>query len=79
MVFEDLNFVIRLKVGPKFIHQDGQWVSLVISRGETQVRNLVFYMGKVPVNLIRTWLEGFNRPLWVMVNLNTEDGLQIYF
>lgn len=35
-------------------------------------------MGKVFVNLIGNWKEGFSQPMWVMTNLKAEDGLDIY-
>jgi hypothetical protein len=78
LVFEGINFVIRLKVGPKFIDQEGNLVALTISKGETRIINKVFYMGKIFVNLIGVWKEGFSQPMWVMTNLNPEDGLDIY-
>jgi transposase len=72
LVFEGLNFVIRLKVGPKFTDQEGRLVGLTVSKGETQVINQVF------VNLIGVWKEGFSQPMWVMTNLKAEDLLDIY-
>jgi hypothetical protein len=78
LVLEGLNFVIRLKVGPKFTDQEGKLVALTVSKGETRVLNKVFYMGKILVNLIGVWKEGFAQPLWVMTNLKAEDGLGIY-
>jgi hypothetical protein len=78
LVFEGLNFVIRLKVGPKFIDQEGKLIALTVAKGETRVINKVFYMGKIFVNLIGVWKEGFTQPMWVMTNLKAEDGLDIY-
>ena len=78
VVFEGINFVIRLKVGPKFTDQEGKMVALTISKGETRITNKVFYMGKVFVNLIGVWKEGFSQPMWVMTNLKAQDGLEIY-
>ncbi len=45
LVAEGLNFVIRLKVGPKFTDETGHLVTLTVSKGETRVINKVFYMG----------------------------------
>ena len=70
--------MIRLKVGPKFTDQEGKLVALTVSKGETRVLNKVFYLGKILVNLIGVWKEGFAQPLWVMTNLKAEDGLGIY-
>jgi len=78
LVFEELNFVIRLKVGPKFTDQEGKLVALTVAKGETRIINKVFYMGKVFVNLIGVWKEGLTQPMWIMTNLNAEDGLLIY-
>lgn len=78
LVLEGINFVIRLKVGPKFTDQEGKIVALTISKGERRVINKVFYMGKIFVNLIGIWKEGFSQPMWVMTNLKAEDALDIY-
>jgi hypothetical protein len=78
LVTEELNFVIRLKVGAKFLDQEGKVVALSVKKGETRILNKVFYRGKVFVNLIGQWKEGLNEPLWVMTNLSAEEGLAIY-
>jgi hypothetical protein len=78
LVFEGINFVIRLKEGPKFTDQQGNLVTLSICKGETRPINKVFYMGKVFVNVIGIWQEGFSKPLWVMTNLDAKMGLSIY-
>ena len=79
LVAEDVNFVIRLKVGPNFYDQEGQPVVLSIAEGEKRILNKVFYKGKVFVNVIGFWRKGFAQPMWVMTNLKAEDGLAIYF
>jgi hypothetical protein len=78
LVTEELNFVIRLKLGATFYDQEGKSVALSVKKGETRILNKVFYMGKVFVNLIGQWKEGLSEPLWVMTNLNAEEGLSIY-
>jgi hypothetical protein len=78
LVLEKINFVIRLKGGPKFTDQEGKLVALSIRKGETRTINKVFYMGKVFVNVIGVWKDGFSKPLWVMTNLDAEQGLAIY-
>jgi hypothetical protein len=35
-------------------------------------------MGKVFVNVIGRWKEGFNEPIWIMTNLPAEQGLTFY-
>ena len=78
LVFEKLNFVIRLKEGAKFTDREGNLVALSIRKGETRTINKVFYKGKVFVNLIGIWREGFSKPLWVMTNLEAKQGLDVY-
>ena len=76
---EQVNFVIRLKVGANFYDQEGKLVPLNIQKGEKRIINKVFYMGKVFVNVIGWWKEGLSKPMWVMTNLPAEQGLDIYF
>jgi hypothetical protein len=78
LVAEGVNFVIRLNVGPKFYDGEGKPVVLSITPGETRILNKVFYKGKVFVNVIGVWQKGFSNPMWVMTNLNAEEGLAIY-
>jgi hypothetical protein len=81
LVEEQVNFVIRLKLGshpPKIWDADGQEVVLTISPGETVIHNRVWYKGKVCVNLIGKWKKGFSEPLWIVTNLPAQEGLRIY-
>ena len=78
MVSEAVNFVICLKEKVTFYDGEGKPVVLSIAKGETRILNKVFYKGKVFVNVIGVWREGFSKPLWVMTNLKAEDGLAIY-
>jgi hypothetical protein len=78
LVTEQLNFVIRLKVGPNFFDQEGKPVPLSVQKGEKRILNKVFYLGKVFVNVIGVWQEGLSEPMWVMTNLPAEQGLAIY-
>jgi hypothetical protein len=81
-VIEQIHWVIRLNLRanpPKFYDEDGREVALTISRDETIIHNHVWYMGKVEVNLIGTWNKGFAEPLWVMTDLEANQGLLIYF
>lgn len=75
---EEVNFVIRLKVGAHFFDQEGNRVALSVKKGETRILNKVFYMGKVFVNVIGQWQEGLSEPIWVMTNLSAEEGLAFY-
>jgi len=78
---EQVNFVIRLNLGShpaKFLDADGREVALSISPGETVIHPQVWYKGQVCVNLIGNWNRGFTQPLWVMTNLEAQQGLRIY-
>lgn len=82
LVEEQINFVIRLNLGshpPKFWDGDGREVALTISPGETVIHPQVWYKGKVCLNLIGVWSQGFQDPLWIMTNLEPKAGQQIYF
>jgi hypothetical protein len=77
-----INFVIRLNLGahpPHFFDENKQRVTLQIDPGETVVYRNLWYKGKVRVNVIGYWQQGYAEPLWVMSNLQAEVGGQIYF
>jgi hypothetical protein len=78
LILEQVNFVIRLKVGAHFFDQEGKQVILSVKKGETRILNKVLYMGKVFVNVIGQWKEGLHEPLWIMTNLPAEQGLEFY-
>ena len=78
LVSEEVNFVIRLKVGAHFFDQEGKQVTLSVKKGETRILNKVFYRGKVFVNVIGQWQTGLKEPLWVMTNLPAEQGWSFY-
>lgn len=78
LVMEKVNFVIRLKLGAHFFDGEGKPVSLNVKKGETRILNKVFYLGKVFVNIIGWWKEGFQEPMWGMTNLPAEQGLAFY-
>lgn len=77
-----INFVIRLKLGahpPQFFDENKQPIELVAEPGKTVIYHNLWYKGKVRVNLIGYWQNGYAEPLWVMTNLKAEVGGQIYF
>ncbi|MFN3762579.1 MAG: transposase [Anaerolineae bacterium] len=81
LVAEGIHFVIRLNLGshpPKFLDSEGREVSLEILPGETIIYRDVLYKGQIRVNLIGIWRKGFLEPLWVMTDLEPEEGLRIY-
>ena len=77
-----INFVNRLHLGahpPQFFDENKQRVALQIDPGDTVIYRNLFYKGKVRVNVIGYWQQGYAEPLWVMSNLPAEVGGQIYF
>lgn len=77
-----INFVIRLKLGahpPEFLDENKQRVELSLDPEETRIYRNLWYKGKVRVNVIGYWQQGYAEPLWVMTNLRAEVGGQIYF
>ena len=78
LVIEEVNFVIRLKLGAHFFDQEGKRIALNVKKGETRILNKVFYMGKVFVNVVGWWKEGLKEPIWIMTNLPAEQALAFY-
>jgi hypothetical protein len=78
---ENIHFVIRLKLGshpPVFLDEEGQRVDLSLAPGEERVIRNIFYKGQVRVHLIGRWHKGFAQPLWVMTDLDPQQGWAIY-
>lgn len=82
LVFEGINFIIRLKVGLKFIDQEGELVALTISRRNTGNQQGVLY-GQSVCQSDGGWKEGFSQPMWItlalvpsasVTNLKAEGG-----
>ena len=46
--------------------------------GQQVVYQDVCYMGEVRVNVIGVWRRRLSCPLWVMTDLEPEEGLRIY-
>jgi hypothetical protein len=81
LIEEQIHFVIRLKKtpsGPKFTDEHGQEVKLNVGMGQQVIYRDVYYMGEARVNVIGIWRRGLSRPLWVMTDLEPEEGLRIY-
>lgn len=79
-VTEGMKFVIRLNIGnhPTLCNGEGEEVILSVTPGERSFRRGLYYKGKVRVNVAGEWQEGFSEPLWVITNLEPEEGLEIY-
>lgn len=81
LIAEQIHYVIRLKkttTGPKFTDEQGQEVKLNVGMGQKVIYRDVDYMGEVRVNVIGFWRRGLSRPLWVITDLEPEEGLRIY-
>lgn len=79
-VAEGMKFVIRLNTGnhPSLCNEEGEEVVLSVTPGERVFRRGLYYKGEVKVNVAGEWREGFKEPLWVITNLEPEEGLEIY-
>jgi len=77
---EGIRFVCRLNSGnhPTFKDEEGNEVMLSLAAGERVLRRGLSYKGKVKVNVAGEWRKGFKEPLWVITNLEPEEGLKIY-
>jgi len=79
---EEIDFVIRLRLGPKapkFFNAEGREVQLLIAPdGKPKTFHQLTYKGEIPVNIFGIWKPGFKKPLWVMTSLSPEEGYRIY-
>ena len=85
LVASDIQFVIRLNMGnnpPNFYYDADQKQQLrlaIAPLNKPKIYRQVYYMGEVPLNVIGIWQYGFKQPIWIMTNLEPEDGLKLYF
>ena len=63
---------------PTFYDEEGNRVILSLEPGERVFRRGLYYKGKIEVNVAGEWEKGFKRPLWIITNLEPEEGLEIY-
>jgi len=81
---EQIKYVIRLNQGskpPKFYYdaRQKQELKLKIALGEgPKIYRQIYYQGVLLVNVIGIWEAGFKSPLWIITNLDPEEGLRIY-
>lgn len=80
---EGIQFVIRLKLGeephqPRLVDGEGKPVKLFVRPGETVIRDNLYYLGRVKVNLIGYWRKSLSKPLWIVTSLDPQRGLEIY-
>ena len=85
LVNEAVPFVIRLNLGanpPHFYYDREQKHPLrllVAPINKPQIYRQVYYQGEVCLDVVGIWRYGFKQPLWIMTNLEPEDGLALYF
>ncbi len=76
----DIQFVIRLKTGnnPTILNEEGEKISLTVSKGKEVYYRGVYYKGKTQVNVAGRWEVGFNEPIWVITSMEPSEALDIY-
>ena len=81
---EQIKYVIRLNQDsqpPKFYYdaRGKRELKLRIAPGEgPKIYRQVYYQGVLQVNIVGVWEAGFKSPLWIITNLEPEEGLRIY-
>lgn len=81
---EQIRYVIRLNQGskpPKFYYdaKGKRELKLRIALGEgPKIYRQVYYQGVLLTNVIGIWEAGFKSPLWIITNLEPEEGLRTY-
>jgi hypothetical protein len=84
LVDADVHFVIRLNMGshpPNFYYDAGQKRPLrlaIAPISKPQIYRQEYNMGEVRLNVIGIWRYGFKDSLWIMTNMDPEDGLALY-
>jgi hypothetical protein len=81
LVEERIPFVIRLNLGrqqPTLLNDEKRRVKLHVSRGKQVSYQGLLYKGNVLVNVAGIWRKGLKEPLWIITNLEPEEGLAIY-
>lgn len=78
---EEIDFVIRLNLGrhqPTLLDDEDRRVKLHVTRQKQVSYRGLRYKGNVRVNVAGIWRKGLKEPLWVITNLDPEEGLCIY-
>jgi hypothetical protein len=84
LVKADVRFVIRLNLGanpPRFYYDAKQKQSLrllIAPINKPRIYRQVYYLGEVCLNVGDMWRYGFKQPMWIMTNMEPEDGLALY-
>jgi transposase len=60
-------------------NEQKQELKLWVAQGKApKIYRQVYHKGIAPVNLVGIWGEGFKKPMWIITNLEPEQGLAIY-
>ena len=84
LVEAGVHFVIRLNMGsnpPRFYYDDQQKRQLrllIAPINKPRIYRRIYYMGEVPLNVVGIWRYGFTEPIWIMTNMDPEEGLALY-
>ena len=84
LVEAKVHFVIRLNMGshpPNFYYDADQKRQLrlaIAPINKPQVYRQVYYKGEVRLNVVGIWRYGFKDPIWIMTNMDPEEGLILY-
>lgn len=81
LVEEEIAFVIRLNLGrhqPTLLDDEDRRVKLHVTRRKQVSYRGLRYKGNVRVNVAGMWRKGLKEPLWIITNLDPEEGLCIY-
>jgi len=84
LVASEVKFVIRLKMGanpPRFYYDEEKKKRLqllIAPINKVRIYRQVYYMGEVCLNVIGIWRYGFNEPMWIITNMEPEEGLALY-
>jgi hypothetical protein len=85
LVEAGVHFVIRLNMGanPANFYYDAeqkrQLQLLIAPINKLRIYRQVYYMGEVCLNVIGIWQFGFKDPMWIMTNMEPEEGLALYY
>ena len=84
LVEAKVHFVIRLNMGshpPNFYYDADQKRQLrlaIAPINKPQIYRQVYYKGEVRLNVVGIWRYGFKDPIWIMTNMDPEEGLILY-
>jgi len=79
-----IHFVIRLNMRanpPCFYYDEEQKQRLrlaIAPINKVKIYRQVYYMGEVCLNVVGIWRYGFKEPMWIITNMQPEEGFALY-